>query len=48
MPVLTDHTADILRPIHVVYPARKHLAAKVRAFADYLIECYSANPPWQM
>ena len=48
VPVLTDHTADILRPIHVVYPARKHLAAKVRAFADYLIECYSANPPWQM
>ena len=48
MPVLTDHTADILRPIHVVYPARKHLAAKVRAFADYLVECYSVNPPWRM
>lgn len=48
VPVLTDHTADILRPIHVVYPARKHLAAKVRAFADYLVECYSVNPPWRM
>lgn len=48
VPVLTDHTADILRPIHVVYPARKHLAAKVRAFADYLVECYTLNPPWKM
>ncbi|PJI39450.1 LysR family transcriptional regulator [Ferrovibrio sp.] len=48
VPVLTGHTADILRPIHVVYPARKHLAAKVRAFTDYLVECYSASPPWQM
>ncbi len=48
VPVLTEHTADILRPIHVVYPARKHLAAKVRAFADYLVECYTPNAPWQM
>lgn len=46
--VLTDHTADILRPIHVVYPARKHLAAKVRAFADYLTEQFSPEPPWKM
>lgn len=46
--VLTDHTADILRPIHVVYPARKHLAAKVRAFADYLVEQFSPAPPWTM
>ena len=44
----SDETADILRPIHVVYPARKHLAAKVRAFADYLVECYTPNAPWQM
>jgi DNA-binding transcriptional LysR family regulator len=48
VPVLTEHTADILRPIHVVYPARKHLAAKVRAFTDYLVECYTLNPPWKM
>lgn len=48
VPVLTAHTADILRPIHVVYPARKHLAAKVRAFADYLVEQFSPEPPWKM
>lgn len=48
VPVLTEQTADILRPIHVVYPARKHLAAKVRAFADYLVECYTPNAPWRM
>ncbi len=48
VPVLADHTADILRPIHVVYPARKHLAAKVRAFADYLVERFSPVPPWRM
>jgi DNA-binding transcriptional LysR family regulator len=48
VPVLTKHTADILRPIHVVYPARKHLAAKVRVFADYLIEQFTPHPPWLM
>lgn len=48
VPVLTEHTADILRPIHVVYPARKHLAAKVRAFADFLVERFSPEPPWAM
>jgi DNA-binding transcriptional LysR family regulator len=48
VPVLTEYTADILRPIHAVYPARKHLAAKVRAFADYLVERFSPTPPWLM
>lgn len=48
VPVLTRYTADILRPIHVVYPARKHLAAKVRVFADYLVEQFTPEPPWLM
>jgi DNA-binding transcriptional LysR family regulator len=48
VPVLADHTADILRPVHAVYPARKHLAAKVRVFADYLVERFMPAPPWLM
>jgi DNA-binding transcriptional LysR family regulator len=28
--------------IHVVYPSRRHLSAKVRAFADYLVERFAA------
>jgi DNA-binding transcriptional LysR family regulator len=28
-------------PIHVVYPSRRHLSAKVRAFADFLVERFA-------
>ena len=28
-------------PIYVVYPSRRHLSAKVRAFADFLVERFS-------
>ncbi len=35
------------REIHVVYPARRHLAAKTRAFLDYLREKMTP-PPWEM
>lgn len=48
VPVLTDYTAEVTRPIHAVYPARKHLAAKVRAFVDYLVEKFTPRPPWEM
>jgi len=48
VPVLTEHTALVMRPVHAVYPARKHLAAKVRAFADFLVERFSPEPPWMM
>lgn len=48
VPVLTEHTAPVMRPVHAVYPARKHLAAKVRAFADFLVERFSPEPPWTM
>ena len=33
--------------LHVVYPARRHLAPKVRAFADFLTERISDPPPWE-
>ena len=32
-------------PIYVVYPSRRHLSAKVRAFADFLAERF-ANEKW--
>jgi hypothetical protein len=31
--------------IYVVYPSRRHLSAKVRAFADFLVERF-ATPEW--
>jgi DNA-binding transcriptional LysR family regulator len=31
--------------IHVVYPSRRHLSAKVRAFAEFLVERF-ATPEW--
>jgi len=34
-------------PIYVVYPSRRHLSAKVRAFTDFLVERF-ASAPWRM
>ena len=34
-------------PIHVVYPSRRHLSAKVRAFAEFLQERF-ARPAWTL
>ncbi|WP_428248866.1 LysR substrate-binding domain-containing protein [Ferrovibrio sp.] len=47
VPLLQEYTAPQIWPIHAVYPARKHLAAKVRAFVDYLAESFSP-PPWKL
>jgi DNA-binding transcriptional LysR family regulator len=44
--VLDDYLAPLVWPIHAVYPARKHLAAKVRSFVDFLVERFSPQPPW--
>jgi len=44
--VLDDFLIVKPQPIYAVYPARKHLAAKVRAFVDYLSERFSPIPPW--
>jgi DNA-binding transcriptional LysR family regulator len=35
-------------PIFAVYPSRRHLSAKVRAFVDYLVERFDANAPWAL
>lgn len=44
--VLDDYLDRQSWPIYAVYPARKHLAAKVRAFVDFLVERFSPQPPW--
>jgi len=44
--VLSDYLDRQVWPIYAVYPARKHLAAKVRAFVDFLVERFSPHPPW--
>lgn len=46
--VLDEYLVDATWPIHAVYPARKHLAAKVRSFVDFLVERFSPQPPWRI
>ncbi len=41
-PILTDFEPPPL-PIYVVYPSRRHLSAKVRAFADFLVERFAGE-----
>ena len=38
VPLLADHAVDERTAIHAVYPQRRHLPAKVRAFIDFLVE----------
>ena len=44
MPILREFEPPPLN-IYVVYPSRRHLSAKVRAFADFLVERF-ATPQW--
>ena len=32
--------------VHAVYPHARHLAAKVRAFVDFLAQRYAGEPEW--
>jgi DNA-binding transcriptional LysR family regulator len=43
--LLTDRIRSEI-PIHAVYPHRKHLSAKVRAFVDHLVEHCGTAPYW--
>jgi DNA-binding transcriptional LysR family regulator len=45
--LLTDFSAEQPLPINAVYPHRRHLAPKVPAFVDFLIEKFSP-PPWEI
>ena len=40
---LLEDFEEPMRGIHAVYPHRRHLSAKVRAFVDFLVEWYSSG-----
>lgn len=44
--VLPDYSVGERVSIHAVYPSRRHMEQKVRAFVDYLGELYGATPYW--
>lgn len=46
MRVLPDYAVGSRVAIHAVYPSRRHLEQKVRAFVDYLGELYGTTPYW--
>ena len=35
------------KPIHAIYPHRRHLSAKVRTFVEFLYERYQPEPYWE-
>jgi DNA-binding transcriptional LysR family regulator len=45
--LLDDYSADEPVGIHAVYPHRRHLAPKVPAFVNFLIEKFTP-PPWEI
>ena len=45
--LLEDFSADQPVPIHAVYPHRRHLAPKVPAFVNFLLEKFTP-PPWEI
>jgi DNA-binding transcriptional LysR family regulator len=47
VPLLQDYSAEEPVPIHAVYPHRKHLASKVTAFVEFILEKFTP-PPWEI
>jgi DNA-binding transcriptional LysR family regulator len=45
VPLLESHVAPS-QMAYAVYPSRRHLAARVRAFIDFLIDAWGDPPPW--
>lgn len=43
--LLADH-GDLALTVHIVYPHRLYLSAKVRAFIDFAAEWYAVGAPW--
>ena len=35
-------------PIYAVYPSRRHLSAKVRAFVEFLALRFAKETPWRL
>lgn len=46
VPLLTDYVHE-KSSLLVVYPHRRHLSTKVRAFVDFLSEKFTPIPPWE-
>lgn len=44
-PVLCHFEPELIH-VHAVYPHARHLAAKVRAFVDFLAQRYAGEPEW--
>ncbi|HEX4883783.1 MAG TPA: LysR substrate-binding domain-containing protein, partial [Casimicrobiaceae bacterium] len=47
VPLLQDYAAPV-SPVHAVYPSRRHLSAKVRAFVDFLAARFERDAPWAL
>lgn len=46
VPLLEDWIATPRLVVHLVYPHRHHLTARVRAFIDFAASWYQPAPPW--
>ncbi|HYF53176.1 MAG TPA: LysR family transcriptional regulator [Salinarimonas sp.] len=44
--ILPDHAGSRRVAVHAVFPSRRHLEPKVRAFVDFLGGLYGQTPPW--
>jgi len=47
VPLLTEYEHE-KSSILVVYPHRRHLSSKVRAFVDFLVDRFTPVPPWEL
>jgi DNA-binding transcriptional LysR family regulator len=47
VPVLAEQLKESSN-LYVVYPHRRHLSPKVRAFVDFLVAQFSPAPPWEV
>ena len=45
VPILCDFEPELIH-VYAVYPHARHLAAKVRAFVDFLVQRYAGEPAW--
>lgn len=45
VPILCGFESELIH-VHAVYPHARHLAAKVRAFVDFLVARYAGEPEW--
>jgi DNA-binding transcriptional LysR family regulator len=45
VPLLCAYEPQLIH-VHAVYPHARHLAAKVRAFVDFLAQRYAGEPEW--